>query len=337
MAMESMRSDASSFLGLHAGYGSVKPPIPFDFQHHILHGSVEETGAGGKPLLLRRRWNCQALIWCVLAPWGIFACVFAAASFQLPGNTILSSTGMCFLTCAATFVLVLLFGGWASISWRRREVWYGTQRLSWFSFLFATSLMAWVLGILLGWLNYQTNLAEYYFITNLKVYDSLDPKSAKGQQLMDAGRLTFVPGSKLDLNKSFGFRHSDMYCVAPVTRGGTELSNYDLWAVGVNCCNDHVNDFRCGDYSSITARSGVRLLDDSQRPWFRLAVLQAEAAHSIHSEHPIFLTWMEDPNLGVNDCLVAGLQWYFTGVSVYLLFQILLVAGAIAFLWSKGW
>jgi len=334
--MEPPRRDARSFLGLHAGYGSVKPPIPFDFQHHILQGSVEETATGGKPLLLRRRWNCQALLLCVLMPWGIFACVFAAASFQLPGNVLLGSSGMCFLTCVAALLVVIPFGVMAAVFWRKEE-WYGTQRLTWFSFLFATGLMAWFLGIFLGWINYQINLAEYYFISNLKIYDSLDPVSAKGQQLMDAGRVTFVPGSQLDLHKSFGFRHGDMYCVAPVSRSDNKQSNYDFWAVGTNCCNDHLNDFRCGDYTSKLARSGVRLLDDSQRPWFHLAVQQAEAAHGIHSEHPIFLTWMEDPNRGIDEGLLAGLQWYFTGVVVHLLLQTLSVVGAIVFLLAKGW
>jgi len=333
--MESMRTDTNSFLGLHAGYGSIKPPIPFDFQQHILYGE-EKTVTGGKPLLLRRRWNCQALLLCALVPWVIFAGVFAAASFQLPAIAVLGSAGMCFLVCVAAFFLVLIFGAWACISWGK-EVSYGTQQLTWFSFLFATSLTAWVLGIFLGWLNYRTNLAEYYFISNLKAYDSVDPLSAKGQQLMDAGRVTFVPGSQLDLHRSFGFRHHDMYCVAPVTRGEQDLSNYDFWAVGRNCCSDHANDFRCGDYASKTARSGVRLLDDSQRSWFRLAVQQAQAAHGIHSEHPIFFTWMEDPNVSVDEGLWAGLQWYFTGVSVHLLLQMLLVVGSVAFLLAKGW
>lgn len=337
--MESMRTDVNSFnsfLGLHDDYGSVKPPIPSDFQHHISHGLAHGGVIGGKPLLLRRRWNCQALLLCLLVPWGIFVCVFAATSFQMPGNAILGSTGMCFLACFAALFLVLILGALASIAWGK-EAWYGTHPLTWFSFLFATSSMAWVLGIFVGWQNYQTNLAEYYFITNLKVYDSLDPVSAKGQQLMDVGRVTFRPGSQLDLRRSYGFRQSDMYCVAPVTRGAKDLSTYDFWAVGVNCCHDHTNDFRCGAYLSPTARSGVRLLDDSQRSWFRLAVQQAEAQHGIHSEHPIFLTWTEDPNVGIDDSLMAGLQWYFTGISVYLLFQALLVAGAVAFLLSKGW
>merc|ERR1740129_1287572 len=101
--MESLQRDASSFLGLHAGYGSVKPPMPFDFQQHVLYGSAEDTVTGGKPLLLRRRWNCEGLLLCALVPWGIFACVFAATSFQLPGNAVLGSTGMCFLACLAAF------------------------------------------------------------------------------------------------------------------------------------------------------------------------------------------------------------------------------------------
>ena len=73
-----------------------------------------------------------------------------------------------------------------------------------------------------------------------------------GNQLMDAGRVHFIPEAKLDIAHSMGFRRAttqckecwfgfffvlarnlDTYCVAPIASG--EQDNYDFWAVGQSC------------------------------------------------------------------------------------------------------
>jgi len=215
---------------------------------------------------------------------------------------------------------------------------FGPPEPTWFTFLFGTSLFAWVLGLFVGWMNWNMNLAPYYFITSLKFYENVDVKETRGLSAMDAGRLTFVPGTVLDTGKSMGFRQKDMYCVAPVVpTAGANLARYDFWAVGVNCCSDHASDFHCGEYNNMNARSGVRLFRDDELPWFQLALKQAEATHGIHSQHPVFLTWLEDPSAGVNDDVNRSLQWYFTGITMHAAFQILLVIGAMGTLWSWGW
>ena len=45
------------------------------------------------------------------------------------------------------------------------------------------------------------------------------------------------------------------------------MASYDYWAVGVNCCKG--GNFRCGEYNNPKAKNGVRLMDDTQRSYFK--------------------------------------------------------------------
>jgi len=335
--MEALRSgaDPRSYGGTtfasNAGAG-----LPPDFETY-LHAPAAEAAFNHKPPMHRRKWNAQALLTAVLLPFKIFVLTSAAMSFPLPETGAVSSSQLSVLACLCTLGVVLALGGFTFLSWNR-PVRFGTPEPTWFSFLFATCLLAWVLGVLIGLMNWDTNLAPYYFITSLRYYENVDVNVARGLQLMDAGRLTFVPASQLDIGSSMGFRQKDMYCVAPVVPTlGAKLARYDFWAVGINCCSDHAADFHCGDYSNRNARSGLRLFHDEDLPWFQLALKQAEATHGIRSEHPVFMTWVEDPSAGVDKNLSRSVRTYFTCITVHLVFQILLVIGAMGTLWSWGW
>merc|ERR1719161_718240 len=65
-----------------------------------------------------------------------------------------------------------------------------TYQPSWYTFLAATCLLAFVLGIAAGESNYST-AAKSYNLGHLSHYEDIDPSHYLGQQLMDAGRIEF--------------------------------------------------------------------------------------------------------------------------------------------------
>merc|ERR1719502_2180472 len=75
----------------------------------------------------------------------------------------------------------------------------------------------------------------------------------------------------------------DLYCVAPIVKGNAQLTSYDFWAVGVNCCSGAQSDFRCGEYTNPHSKSGLRLMKDDQRPFYRLAVQQSTSTEMMVS------------------------------------------------------
>merc|ERR1719330_1963507 len=109
-----------------------------------------------------------------------------------------------------------------------------------------------------------------------------------------------------------------MYCVAPIARG--TAPTYDFWAVGTNCCSKQ-GSFRCGSYRNHMARGGLRWLRSADRPYFRLAVQQAEATYNISAVHPLFFDWVEDPQETVQTWRAAAMHSFLSGVFSHFVFQ----------------
>jgi len=201
---------------------------------------------------------------------------------------------------------------------------------TWLIFLFATCLQAWAFGVFAGEMNFSKHTQPYYDVSNLETYPAVDPSQMHGQQLMDAGRVMFTPGSTLDLSRSHGFKNLENYCVAPIVSANDvrPVPTYDFWAVGVNCCSGSQADFHCGEFDNPHASAGLRLMQPDQRSFFRLAVQQAEAAYNIKSEHPLFFHWMQDPIAEVNEYMDEGFRYFFIGVFAHFVMQLFLVLAA---------
>mmetsp|Transcript_114017 Transcript_114017/g.333208 ORF Transcript_114017/g.333208 Transcript_114017/m.333208 type:complete len:324 (+) Transcript_114017:99-1070(+) len=296
----------------YAQYGSVN----FDDEAQVR--GPEKTSS-----FKRRRHstlNFGGVIASIIFPCAVFTVVCALLSFSLHYHAPHVSRAL----CAVVLIVVLILGYMTHARSSRKPE--GVHRPARDSFLFMTCLLGWIAGVVLGQLNFEHNMSPFFDVTHMNTYPSVDPSTSHGQQLMDAGRIIFASGSRLDFSKSMGFRSHDMHCVVPITIGTSNLSSYDFWAVGMNCCSGHADGFRCGQYSNPRASAGLRLLREDRRDYFRLAVQQAEAAYHIRASHPVFLTWVQDPVAEMDRYQHEGCKYFLLGVFSFLVFQLFAVA-----------
>lgn len=262
--------------------------------------------------------NLVAICVNIFVPWFAFSSIYAAMSFSLHYQR----PALAWLTVLVGLFLTGLTG---FLSFRARQ---GERDPMWYTFAAIALGFAVVLAAVFGDMNFWYNMQPFYDIENLNTYPSVNPAREKGQQLMDAGRVYFADGAALDMRKAMGFKNLDLYCVAPIIHGEEQLASYDFWAVGINCCSGVSSDFRCGEFNNPHARSGLRLMRDDQRPFFRLAVQQAEAAYNIKSTHPLFFYWMQDPVAEMNSYRDDGFKYYLLGVFTHFAFNLFCVVCA---------
>merc|ERR1719491_1298925 len=93
----------------------------------------------------------------------------------------------------------------------------------------------------------------------------------------------------------------------------------------MNCCSGIRPDFHCGEFNKNHATAGLRLMRDDERPFYRLAVQQAEAAYNIRADHPLFFHWMHDPIAEVMAYYDEGVKYFFLGIFAHFVLQLFLV------------
>lgn len=272
----------------------------------------------------RRRFNITGIALNVVVPVAVFAAVSWALSFRMRYDHPFAAW-MVF----SGFLGATLLSGVNAYFYKLRE-----RTASWhFFFTFALGSAA-LLGGLAGNYNFEHMTEPAFDIHYMATYPSVSPAREKGQELMDAGQVYFHDGTGIDLRKSMSFTNSDRYCVAPIVNSNEQLASYDFWAVGVNCCGGDPETFHCGEFNNPHARAGLRLMNDEQRQYFRLAVQQAEAAYNVKATHPLFFTWMQDPLRAVNELKEEGEKFFYMSILVYSIFNFVAVFMAVM-LFSK--
>jgi len=272
--------------------------------------------------------NLLAIMVNIFFPWLTFCSIFAGMSFSLHYQRPVVSWLLVALGVLASATSGFL--AWKTAEREREDMWY--------TFAALALLLATILAAVFGDFNFWVNMQPYYDIENLNTYPSVDPARERGQQLMDSGRVYFADNVALDMRKTMGFKNLDVYCVAPIVskpwKGEPPMDTYDFWAVGTNCCSGVSSDFRCGEFNNKNARAGLRLMREDQRPFFRLAVQQAEAAYNIKAPHPIFYYWMQDPVEETNAYKNDGFKYFLLGMFTHFAFNCFCVVCAL-FAFSK--
>mmetsp|Transcript_48728 Transcript_48728/g.125630 ORF Transcript_48728/g.125630 Transcript_48728/m.125630 type:complete len:340 (+) Transcript_48728:117-1136(+) len=307
------------------------------FPRRQIYGGVPPAAKMTSPALARsqrQKLNIVAACQCLLLPWVLFCLLFAVQSFHIHYR----QPELCHLCVVAGLLCVILTGMLAVRAVMQKVNDDPTGRPNWWMFLFLTTLAAFVLAVMLGDLNYNTNMKPYYDYSNLNDHSGVNPSTMRGQQLMDAGRVLFTNNATLDLRRSMGFVNLDTYCVAPISVRSEAagelipLYSYDFWAVGLDCCSGSAADFHCGEFNNPNAHSGLRLLHDEQRAFFRLAVQQAEAAYGIRATHPLFFHWAQDAGAEMDTFHDEGIKYYMIGMILHFGWQLLCVGlAAVAF------
>lgn len=271
----------------------------------------------------RRRLNIQPLFLGIFVPWAVYSLTNGVLSFSLHHE----SPGLCYLIVGAT-ALVVAGVGLLALSASGRWFANAEHEPTWLIFLFGSMAIAFVAGCLMGSENYSNNMERYFNMKNLNNYTDVYPTRMRGQQLMDAGIIEFTAGTYLDISKSMGFKNNDIYCVAPISKGDTPLATYDFWAVGTNCCAGNQANFHCANFNNPHANGGLRLMTNSDRAFYRLAVQQAEATYNIKAVHPLFFIWDVEPSTIIEGWREAGRSDFLVWMLAYLIFQTFAVAVA---------
>ncbi|CAE7562616.1 unnamed protein product [Symbiodinium pilosum] len=277
---------------------------------------------GGARKASRHRVDVVPILQCLFLPWLLFCAVYALLSCSLHFyRPSLAYT----LVALAAFLPTTL--AWISLRLQSFQP-------SWYSFLAVTTLVAWLLGVVFGNLNYAATTEPFSQYINMDVLPEVSPTVWDGEAAMSVGRVYFGKDSALDVRRSMAFKNVDTYCVAPISvlQGGVilPLETYDFWAIGVDCCSVNAADFHCGEARNPAAHSGLRLLDSEHRSFYRLAVEQAEAAYGLKARHPVFFYWVEDATAEMDSFRNDGYKYFLIGMLSHFAWQLLCVILAVA-------
>lgn len=279
-----------------------------------LHRQRSVFSAGG-----RIRMNILPMFLNIFMPWGMFVFVLGVCGFWM----MYSKPG---IGIFLVFLCALFWLGTFFVAVNRRKA---DPEPSWYSYFSLMIGLAVFFGFVYGTYIFNRYSLPYHMVRDLKVIGHLDANKERGQNVMDAGIFYFAEGNKIDAMKSWHFKQSTVYCVAPVSKGGTpETQSFDFWAVGKDCCSVSSSDFRCGAYNNPLARSAIRVLDEQDLRFYRLAVEQAETLYGIMATHPVFFEWSQDPLEVVNTWNARAFANYILAAVFALVVSLLGVACA---------
>lgn len=294
------------------------------------------------PFRFQRPWKRRINLLSVVQVLAILLIVFAMTTYLYGFSVHYTAPLFCtfWFGFCMTLCTVFLVKGLMVYRKQRQEVLTGLWYLrddddTWFMFLTLAMFICVVLGYLVGNVIYSGYSQPYYTLSQLHNYTAVDPVSG-GKAYLDAGAVNFQVGSYVDISHGVGYKDSDVYCVAPVKLGNESVAINDFWAVGTNCCNGFPGDFNCfEDRNDNLARGGLRVLSDTAIQHYKLAVMQAGQEWGKLSPNPIFLTWMRDPSVKINNYWHDATWTYAICIVVFAFFEFAIVGIMALMFWKK--
>jgi len=294
-------------LALSGGYSTSGPERLYGA---LLDHQLEAQASAARDLKHRRRLNCVPVLLAFLLPWGLCMLAFGLATFSSHYEEPLVTV----LIVAVLFVVSL-----SLLITNLQDRTKSSESRFFPVYIGAASTIAVALGWALGDMTFWSFMHPSYEAEHLAKYTNVDPSSqlsragqvvpAQGRRYQDAGQIYFSHEAVVDVNRSASFKMGDLYCVAPIINPDCQgACGHDFWAVGKNCCSEGKGTFWCGAYDKPRAKSGIRMLTGSMRPFYRLAVLQAEGMWGLTSVHPLFFRWVEDPVAEIKQWKKAGIR-----------------------------
>lgn len=294
---------------------------------HLNYGICDEDGSntllggdgdGKEPKMIfvprqRSRINVKGILANIFLPSLLFTTVYWVMCFKVHYD----NPNLTWFVVFAAFCISALT---ACTAYSRKE---NGEDPSWYTYAAGACFTATIAATVFGYYVFFTETIKFGDYLTLNTYAAINPAVNVGQTVMDSGRVYFSHGVALDFKKTAGFKHGDTYCVVPIghtTRGEMDkLATYDFWAVGVNCCEEP-RKFHCGaNVMNPQIRSGLRLMNPDQLPFFRLAVQQAEAAYGITAAHPVFYHWTQDPLMEIYKHKAQAVRFFVIGTFVFFI------------------
>jgi len=314
-----------------AGYGAA-PDSGIEYGGVRFGGGLPDHD-GTYAVPKRKRLNGLALLECIVLPWGIFVGVFWLLSFFVHYDHVEATY------CLILFALAIPVGFGLKWFFHRNDATFANTELhSWYIYLAAACLVAWLAGVILGDVNYSGNMKKYYDLSSMGLSKDVDPRSVSGNRILDTSRVYFKKGSFIQQDRAMGYKEKSTYCVAPIVFGNQSLvpqAVYSYWAVGVDCCTPMPpSSFWCGsDAFDPEAHAALRWPGDSTN--FKHAIEMAEVEYGIKASSPLFFSWMKDPDGETMKYRNAGIHSFHVWVWLYLAFQIVCFCGVATFYWRR--
>lgn len=256
------------------------------------------------PILYQKyRVNLKAVAIGIFVPWVVFTIVMALACFYV--HYAYPALLWFFIVVFILLDFCCMYLAYVAL----RKKWSGesVRTPTWYVFLALSMALAIVTGVSFGYVNYWVNTEPYYDLSDMASYSDIDPSSVSGQSMIDVGQVTFSSGTYVDTSSFISFTNLDQYCVAPIINENV-TGKYDYWAAGLNCCS---STFTCGDASSSSARSGLRIVKMGLLRFYQLGVQQASSTYHVSAPSPLFFYWVEDPSTELDSYHSDGLKDFY--------------------------